>query len=47
LLLTEDPMPEVTPTAILSRDLQRLQRIAKHDDEGGGGGGGGVGWERL
>ena len=35
LLLTEDPMPEVTPTAILSRDLQRLQRIAKHDDEGG------------
>lgn len=34
LLLIDDPMPEVTPTAILSRDLQRLQRIATHDDEG-------------
>lgn len=33
LLLTDDPMPEVTPTAILSRDLQRLQRIAMHDNE--------------
>ncbi|MDY4250588.1 hypothetical protein [Bacteroides pyogenes] len=34
LLLTDDPMPEVTPTAILHRDLQRLQHIATHDDEG-------------
>lgn len=33
MLLTRDPMPEVSPSAILARDLVRLGRWSKNDDE--------------
>ena len=33
LLLSRDPMPEVSPSAILARDLVRMERWAKNDDE--------------
>lgn len=33
MLLTRDPMPEVSPSAILARDLVRMGRWSKNDDE--------------
>ena len=33
ILLTRDPMPEVSPSAILARDLVRMGRWSKNDDE--------------
>lgn len=33
LLIVGDALPEVSSTAILMRDLQQLQRFAKHDEE--------------
>ncbi|KGN92418.1 hypothetical protein HQ43_05195 [Porphyromonas canoris] len=33
MLLTRDPMPEVSPSAILARDLVRMGRWSKNDEE--------------
>lgn len=32
LQISHDPMPDVSPTAILTRDLARIQRWSKQDD---------------